>query len=65
LFNSLLGDFNLLLGRPFTGESCLVASLATSISQGAPFLGRQCTKMKVAYFALERNGQKVAELFDK
>jgi AAA domain/Primase C terminal 2 (PriCT-2) len=59
------GEFNLVLGRPFTGKSSLAAALVRSLVLGIPFLGRPCTKAKVGYFALERNGAAVARLFEK
>lgn len=60
------GDVVGLLGRPFTGKSTLACAMTKAWVLGCPsFLGRQCAKARVGYLALERNGSKVAALFEK
>jgi hypothetical protein len=60
------GDVVGLLGRPFTGKSTLACAMTKAWVLDCPsFLGRQCAKARVGYFALERNGSKVAALFEK
>ena len=61
----LAATFNMLLGRPFAGKSSFAAALTLAIHKGNIFLGRECTGSRVGYFALERSGIGVAELFDK
>jgi hypothetical protein len=60
------GDVVGLLGRPFTGKSTLACAMTKAWVLDCPsFLGRPCVKARVGYFALERNGAKVAALFEK
>jgi hypothetical protein len=61
----LAGTFNMMLGRPFGGKSSEAAALTLKIHRGGVWLGRKCTKAKVGYFALERSGVGVAELFER
>lgn len=58
------GEVSLLLGRPFAGKSTFACALTLALHRGDTLLGRPCAQTRVAYLALERNGQNVAELFE-
>ena len=55
------GDFVLLAGRPKSGKSWLVLQLAQAIDQNDKFLGKDTTKAKVLYLALEDGQRRVHE----
>lgn len=46
------------------GKSTFACALTRALYFGFPLLERKCTKAKVGYMALERNGVAVARLFD-
>lgn len=48
------GDLGVLMGRPKTGKSILLANIAKSLVEGTPFLGKTTRKSIVIYLDLER-----------
>lgn len=61
------GHLGILGGRPKSGKSWLGLQLAMCIDTGADFLGRETTKAKVLYYALEDGARRVqarAKLID-
>jgi hypothetical protein len=53
------GHLGMLGGPPKRGKSILVLQLAMSIDTGAEFLGRETTKARVLYYALEDGERRV------
>jgi hypothetical protein len=56
------GEISMLVGRAMAGKSTFACALTRALHLGLPLLGRECTKTKVGYMALERNGAAVARL---
>jgi predicted ATP-dependent serine protease len=59
------GELGMLAGRAMAGKSTFACALTRALTLGLPLLGRDCRAVKVAYLALERNGDVVARLFEK
>jgi hypothetical protein len=59
------GTIAMIVGRGWSGKTTSAMSLAEAFTLGKVFLGEQCTKCKVGYFAIERNGTKVVRMFDQ
>ncbi|MCZ7554753.1 MAG: helicase RepA family protein [Anaerolineales bacterium] len=55
------GNCAILAGRPKSGKSWLLFQMAEAIGAGRPFLGRQTTKAKVLYLALEDGERRIHE----
>jgi hypothetical protein len=49
-------SLSMIVGRAWAGKTTLAINFARALALGEPFLGRQCTRCRVGYMALERNG---------
>ena len=55
---------SILYGKPKKGKSSFARQLAVAVSQGKPFLGRDCMEGPVLYFALEEKLSEVKTHFE-
>src|SRR4030095_5355695 len=58
-----LSGFSICAAKPKVGKSTLARNLAVAVTRGQDFLGRQTTKGKVLYLALEEKRTEVTRHF--
>jgi hypothetical protein len=63
--NARSHSLGMLVGRAWQGKTTIGANRCRSMLLGESFLGYACHPARVGYMALERNGEAVAEWFEK